>query len=379
MNKLIAWFKSFWAKLFTKKQPKQTHTTKQNTPKRTYNKQKSKTLSDLLDNLEYTFDAMKIDYEVMFSHLKQKDIEGLKKFGVSVIPTDVKDPPNNSRVSVGKFKLPAILFTAKNMGEEGNSEIAYPDFFYGIKRNKFPWFVAKKKTGAMYECGFGFRDVTDKKIYWTSFFVTIDPQSGQIFSTHHLAFKPVPAPGKHCYGKDQQQHGGYTKRQWEISSWDNDREDMEKITINAVAHNFNLWISRLNMWSTTVEKNGNRATFYVNSNETKDYFKNREKVVTVDGKTKRIIHYVESHERTYASGKKVTIKEHIRGLSKFNWNGFFCYVTAPKFHLIDVREFDIASEEHDDDDKNEYMGIDQVADYLHSLGGLKNKEVNTLH
>jgi hypothetical protein len=322
---------------------------------------------------------MKIDYEVMFSHLKKKEVEGLKKFGVSVIPGDKENPPAEDRIKNTNIKLPAIIFTANNLGDKGDKELAYPDFFYGLKREKFPWFVAKKK-GVMYECGFGFRDVADKKIIWISFFVTIDAKTGKIEPTHHLAFKPTSAPGKGCYGKDQQRNGGYVKKQWEISSWDSDRHDMDKITVHAVALNFNLWASRANMWSTTVEKDGHRATFYVDSRETKDYFKNRDKTVTVDGKTKRIIHYVESHERTYASGKKITIKEHIRGLSKFNWKGFFCYVTAPKFHYFDVRDFDLASQDiEEDEEEQNFMDISQVADRFHSFGGLKSNQVNTIH
>ena len=157
----FAWVKSFWERPVA--ESAKAEEVKVGRPKRKYNKEKSKTLSDLLDNLEYTFGAMKIDYEEI-SLMSKSDIEGLKKFGVSVIPNSLDEVPVNSKINDG-IGFPSIVFLAHTEGERGDKDVMYPDFFYAIKQKKCPWFVAKK-SGTIYNCGFGYRDVILKKTYW---------------------------------------------------------------------------------------------------------------------------------------------------------------------------------------------------------------------
>jgi hypothetical protein len=93
--KIIQWVKNLWAKWFAKPTAPAVSNeplVRGAQPKRTYNKQKSKNLVELLDSLEYSFDAMKIDYDKISSSvgLSKKDADSLKKFGVSVIPSSRK-------------------------------------------------------------------------------------------------------------------------------------------------------------------------------------------------------------------------------------------------------------------------------------------------
>jgi len=135
MNRLksfFAWLQSFWVKPTTK--PTKSEEERENAPKRKYNKERSKTLSDLLDNLDYTFDSMKIDYEA-FDFISKKDVAGLKKFGVSVIPNSLDGIPANNLIDQG-VGLPAIIFLAHTEGKRGNNVFMYPDFFLRLnKRN----------------------------------------------------------------------------------------------------------------------------------------------------------------------------------------------------------------------------------------------------
>jgi hypothetical protein len=48
-----------------------------------------------------------------------------------------------------------------------DSDLVQPDFFYALKMNKPPWFVAHRK-GIFYECAFGY--VIDGKQWWSAFF-----------------------------------------------------------------------------------------------------------------------------------------------------------------------------------------------------------------
>ena len=111
----FAWVKSFWERPVA--EPAKAEEAKVSRPKRKYNKEKSKTLSDLLDNLEYTFEAMKIDYDEI-SLMGKSEIEGLKKFGVSVIPNALEGAAKTSKINDG-IGLPSIIFFGSHRGREG--------------------------------------------------------------------------------------------------------------------------------------------------------------------------------------------------------------------------------------------------------------------
>ena len=358
----FAWVKSFWERPVA--EPAKAEEAKVSRPKRKYNKEKSKTLSDLLDNLEYTFEAMKIDYDEI-SLMGKSEIEGLKKFGVSVIPNALEGAAKTSKINDG-IGLPSIIFLAHTEGEKGDKDVMYPDFFYAIKQKKCPWFVAKK-TGSIYNCGFGYRDVVSKKTVWVSFYATVR-KDGEVLPTHYLAHRAISTP-----------QGGYIRRQWQLSTWKNwnsKEKDENSIVTSMVAYHFNLWGSRKSMWSTTVERDGVRAIFYVDHRDTKTYFKNRDKTVTENGTTKRIIHLVEEHERKYQNGRVAFIPEHVRGLNKFSWSGFKCSVASPVHHL-DVRSFKSEGEIFDEQNVPEgYVSTAKMAEMLHSKTGTRIKDLH---
>jgi hypothetical protein len=130
------------------------------------------------------------------------------------------------------------------------------------------------------------------------------------------------------------------------------------------------------MWSTTVERDGVRAIFYVDHRDTKTYFKNRDKTVTENGTTKRIIHLVEEHERKYQNGRVAFIPEHVRGLNKFSWSGFKCSVASPVHHL-DTRSFKSEGEIFDEQNVPEgYVSTAKMAEMLHSKTGTRIKDLH---
>ena len=363
IRRIIKWLKSLWEKPSIEPIKEEVKEPKDNTPKRKYNKERSKTLSDLLDNLEYTFGAMKIDYKEM-SFMGKREIEGLKKFGVSVIPNSFIGAIKSSQIDKG-VGLPTIIFLAHTEGVKGDKKIMHPDFFFAMKQKKCPWYVAKK-AGSIYRCGFGYRDVVDKKIFWVSFYVSIN-EHGEVLPTHHLSHKMVNTP-----------EASYSKKEWQLSSWrdlSNEEKDENFIVTSMVAHHFNVWGSRRTMWSTTVEREGNRAIFYVDPKDTKTFFKNREKTVTENGSTKRIIHLVEEHERKSSNGNISVVSEHVRGLNKFSWNRFQCSVASPVYH-VDVRSFSDGGEDREEDDLEGYVDLPQMAEILHSRSGIKIKDLH---
>jgi hypothetical protein len=220
--------------------------------------------------------------------------------------------------------------------------------------NKPPWFVAHKK-GIFYECAFGY--VIDGKQWWSAFFISIDPKTGEIKPTYNLCHEDVYVP----------KHGAYSKKIWRLSSWKNS-DTLDEISVRqTVALFFNQWQNRTKMWSTTVEKDDIRANFYVDTKDTKYYFKDRDKSFTENGATKKIIHFVEDHERVI-DGKRIYIKAHIRGQDTFNWNGYKCKVLSPKFHGIEHTQFDAASVSLLPGEKltPKFVSLEELANQLHT-------------
>lgn len=69
------------------------------------------------------------------------------------------------------------------------------------------------------------------------------------------------------------------------------------------------------------ERDGISVAFNVALGRTPQFFKDRETGAATDGRRKRIFHAVAEHERTYPSGKTVTVPAHYRGERQFLWNG----------------------------------------------------------
>ena len=126
---------------------------------------------------------------------------------------------------------------------------------------------------------------------------------------------------------------------------------------------FNWWINRQERWSVAVKKGGDRVTFSVDKSLTKKYFADRDKTVkTVNGQTKKIIHYVRGHDRNQ-NGKITKVKEHIRGLNSFIWKSYNCLVTAPEFQTLPTAQFDVAPEEKEEWERG-YISASKVGKLL---------------
>jgi hypothetical protein len=112
---------------------------------------------------------------------------------------------------------------------------------------------------------------------------------------------------------------------------------------------FDWWTQRKDeSWNVSVKKGKRRLVFSLNRMDTKKYFADRDiSITTTTGKRKKIIHFVNEHERTVRD-KKIVIKEHLRGLNKFTWNGYDCVVTAPKFSTLNTVVFDLLPEEQEE-------------------------------
>lgn len=71
------------------------------------------------------------------------------------------------------------------------------------------------------------------------------------------------------------------------------------------------------------------ATFGIDLPRAKQFFKDRDKVLAVDGKRKRIFHAVTEHDRHLASGRTTHVGRHYRGTRSFNWQSYRIHIVLP--------------------------------------------------
>ena len=113
---------------------------------------------------------------------------------------------------------------------------------------------------------------------------------------------------------------------------------------------------------------GLTAVFAVDMLRTPYFFKDRQKTVTVNGKTKKIFHIVRTHKRVLADGSEQNVKSHFRGERKFQWHKYDINVTMPGYHHGDLKEYTGSAYEYDE--SNPIAGMDsettgnKIAQYM---------------
>lgn len=298
-----------------------THALKEKPRKsRRYDKDKTKTFSELLDNLEYTFDSVKLP-AMTESWLDRDSIVGLKKLGVHVPSPWVMLNLDDAKVDVAK-PLPAIMCLSYAQADTVDVEDKhYPKIFFAVKLKKLPWYVAQK-SGTPYQFGAAFE--LKGKLLWIHMYLTVVKSTGEICFCEELRIKA------HTVSRTKT----FYNKSWSSASYleDNERPiaQNERFAKNLFVSMHEWWSERDTRWNVVVKKNGDRVTFGVDNSQTPYYFKDRDKSIkTASGQTKKIVHYVKEHERK-VNDKTTIVKEHIRGLQEFNWSGYRCQVVSPK-------------------------------------------------
>lgn len=310
---------------------------------RKYNKEKTKTFSELLDNLEYTFDSVKLP-TMKESWLERDSVVGLKKLGIHVPnPWIANLSDKDARVDVAK-PLPAVMCistaTASTVNTKNNF---YPKIMFAVKLKKLPWHVAHK-LGTPYQFGLAF-DV-EGKLFWIRMYMTVSRSTGEMQFCDEL---------KVTAHKINREKTFYNKAWGSAAYLDDDMrtvEENKRIAKNLFVSMHEWWSERDTRWNVVVKKNGDRVTFGVDNSQTAYYFKDRDKSIkTATGQTKKIVHYVKEHERK-VSDKTTVVKEHIRGLQEFNWVSYHCQVVSPKLQAQTSATFTTPAAEDDIEPSN---------------------------
>jgi len=299
---------------------------------RKYNKEKSQNFSELLDQLEHTFETVKLP-TLNESWLHKDSVIGLKKLGAHV-PNSwfVEWHKEGATVDVSK-PLPAMMcVSSASQHSVNNDENIYPKVIFAIKHKKLPWHVAYQ-SGAPYQFGMAFD--LEGKLFWVHMYITVNRKTGEIKFCDELRVNQhtVPVTKSKARKSSGRAHTYFTKQWVHAQFLEDDRRSLQESRLfmaNLFVAMHKWWADRDSRWNVIVKKNGERVTFGVDNDKTPYYFKDRDKTIrTPTGQAKKIVHYVKEHERQYAD-KTTTIKEHIRGLQEFEWTGYHCKVVSPK-------------------------------------------------
>lgn len=322
---------------------------------RKYNKDKTKTFADLLDNLEYTFDSVKLP-TMRESWLEKDTVVGLKKLGIHV-PNPWVASWSNKDVSVDVTKpLPALMCISSATADTVNTkDLFYPKILFAVKLKKLPWHVTRK-PGTPYQFGMAFD--AEGKLFWSYMYMTVNDSTGEISFCDEFRVKTHRiGRGKIFYTK------GWSSASY-LEDCDRSVEDNKRITKNYFVSMHEWWSERDSRWNVVVKKNGDRVTFGVDNSQTPYYFKDRDKSIkTASGQTKKIVHYVKEHERK-VNDKTTIVKEHVRGLQEFNWATYNCKVVSPKLQARTSALFTAPSVYEDPNKNPKFIYMSKVGKVL---------------
>jgi hypothetical protein len=318
-----------------------------------------KNLADLLDNLDVTFEAMKLPTDKL-SWLPKGTVIGLKRLGVYV-----PDKPWKRELVVhtaGIYADPAgpmpammaISFSVSpdNCTHPNDDDLVFPNTMFAVKHAKVPPLYTQL-PGIVYEFGYSY-NFSSASNFWIQCFLVIDPATGEIKVCDELRGERVTIPVKRNRKGEGAATRSFMQTRWrepyitksqEVSTLEERRQSIAHSFVQMLAW----WNERDLRWSVGIRKGKNRVVFSVDPENTKTYFADRDKSIkAADGKAKKIIHYVRAHERV-RDGKTISVKEHIRGIREFDWGSHHCIVTAPKFHrTILTSHFEVPAQDEDD-------------------------------
>lgn len=333
---------------------------------------KKETLAELLSHLDSTFKLIKLPTGKE-SWIDKDEAIGLRKIGLHVPnPWLCYWVKNEDEIIVDRSKpLPSIvaiaLLPTQALIEDGDH--IHSGISFAIRLRKPPFFIKQKEGDAYYKYGHSY--VIDGKNYYFCMYASIDP-SGRITICDELRVENTTIPIKRGVKK----HGrtvSFSQKRWDVASMlrneDRSIEETRIVEKNILANILRWWSNREDRWNVIVKKNGERVTFSIDQSLSKDYFADRNVCINSStGKPMKIVHYVNGHDRVI-NGKTIKVAEHIRGLREFDWNGYHCLVTAPKFTGHTSSFCDIKAEDLDasEDIGKKYIATSKFASVLANM------------
>lgn len=288
---------------------------------------------NLLDQLDSYF------ADIRLLQKKQIDIGAFRRIGCTVI---------NRKLILKQDGLePYALKNLPGMGcfythepgtwKDDTGEKFYPITFLAFQKIKSPVNV-QPSNKPVYEVTAVFK-ADGKKPFAGQYYVAVSPEDGSV------------TPLKQC--EPVRHKPGFVRMEWGKSPFliavvKGSRKHDPNVTVEQAA--LDIFSSAVNAFTSVeegitvrVKKNNHTALFCIDMLRTPYFFADREKTVTENGTTKRILHIVRTHERTGAGGVRRFVKTHFRGLRRFTWNGYSVSIGLPGHHHVMLNDFDVAT------------------------------------
>lgn len=317
---------ALWGRLFFKQQKNKLLTTRK---KRNMRKEKLHTgahyyLGDLLGQMDQAFKAMKVlkkanagTYKIfskMACHVFSNDMEALFGNAYNIKTSDI---PSYGCIFAPKESAFTDDKSDREMIEEDK---VYPTFVF-FQRIKNPINVQPSndvilEVGVMLEFSNG--------PFASCFYVSVSPD-GSIKPLRQLVQKQININPKRS--RKGSRSFSVMRGQWEYSELlhafcEGREKSFEEFVSDYVWVCINGSLSVDNGVNIRVGKGKDRITFAIDMLRSPYFFKDRDKAVNQNGKTKKIFHIVAAHERSLPDGNKKLVKSHFRGIRKFMWNGY---------------------------------------------------------
>lgn len=234
------------------------------------------------------------------------------------------------------------------LGDESDDDMITPSLLYYRKFANLPY--VEPTNGELYEVTMYYRDRKRPNFSaFVTFHVSFGDGQTRLLRERHIVPQRLPRGGviHHHYWK----HPTVLKDMVEDQKnhCPNIKETPEDLALRLFRVTLNSTINASDGLLVLAAKDGIVARFSVDMLRTPYFFRDREKTITKNGKTRKIFHIARTHKRRLADGKEIYVKSHFRGERKFAWNGYEITITMPGLHHTPLEWFDAAAHVFDRD------------------------------
>ncbi len=358
--KMFDYLLTLWRQIFSRAVWQTSKTTalkprKRNNPRQTFSTGAHYNLGDLLDSL--------CDYHDVVKTLKMHDPDAYDYYvrvGCPVVSHEMRVDGELGAHWRDGSKRPALLMIHYSLSKTKPGHHWHNPAFMLLRKIRMSPSV-QFTNADLYECIIFYREINSQKIVaGMPYHIAVD-QDGNLSLMRVLKVMPARTYSK----KMRTLKGQIRGRQSPVTNHSVQRWGVPEIVIDwAKDHNTTpaeITTSAFRMaagFSETVNagllirarKDSVVAAFSIDLLRTPYFFKDRDKTVTKNGRTKRIFHIVRTHQRKSGS----FVKTHFRGLRQFNWHGHAVTISMPGFHHKIVSAWPATAITDDDPDRGEF-------------------------
>lgn len=295
-------------------------------------------LGDLLDRLDRAFADL--------SEMRKHDRDAYDIFSRSGVSIFTQGMGVEEKVDP-YFLLTKPSFSATYLGDRPeHGDVISPTFLYAVKEKR-PGHVQPMKGVTVYRCGavYDDRKLGGKRLSALATFWVAMGDDGTIVPLKWCRSVIQELPRAVRRLPDGSRQGRKVRRmEWEYPLPLRDIAEKNGVSVEKEASRWFCWITNAALaaergMTVRVKKHKATMAFAIDMLRTPYFFADRDKTVTANGQTKKILHLVRAHTRVGAGGHETVVRSHFRGLRHFEWNGYEVSIGVAGKHGRALSEF----------------------------------------